>query len=265
MSAKKKKKGSGTFRHSDPINDMPESYYITSSLRKNFGGNHDQDYDPLLSATYGSHMAHQATEILGHTRAHSLIHGYIEHQKLITRRVPDVRDPQRTVNAAKMIKVEEVLDLEIINRPEADKYTLGKKLQLFFIGGGKEEKEESITTGWLDYYGYGDEVFQMCLARSIAASLAVLRDMNLDKPIIIRKSAPQAVGKTNRDGQPINIRDLLDVNPSFDSEAKSAIIGQNLEATIMAVEKGTDNALDFLEDQGLYDEYSDRAFGLPAE
>lgn len=243
MSPKKKKKQTAT--HADPINELPESFYISSNMRQNFGsGDSTPAFDEQMSRLYGAHLAAAAVEPIGSIRSTSLIPGYIKHQRTIT-------DDQ-----SKFIKIDEVLELSIFER-ESSNHVLGTKVRIDFKGAPnskeKNPKSEDIATGWIDYYGYGDTVFEICLARSIAANLAVLRDM--DVPFHVRKEIFDT--GNNKRG-----RQLCDVRPFGDAERDAAVIAQNLEALTIAVNDSADEAIEYLHDNDLYYDYYDRAFGV---
>ena len=236
--------------YKDPINDMPDSVYLSSMLRTNLDRENPTHFDDNLAYNYAQHLANSSSFALGFARSASMISGFIDHQKGIS-------EPE-----SKFIKVTEVQDLHIIERGNDN--LLGLKVQIDFLSAPNKKNSkpdtESISTGWIDYYGYGDTVFEVCLARSIAASLAVLRDMDVD--FQMRKRLLDYT--SNSSGNQIRPREIADVRPVWDSEADAAVIAQNLEAVIIAVEDSAKAAIKYLKKEDLYDEYYERAFGAPA-
>ena len=245
MAVKKRKN-----QHADPINELPESVYLPSTVRLNFDPK-DQSpkFDEEMSRTYGLHMANAYADTLCYIRSHSFILGYMNHQRKIT-------EPE-----SKFIKVDEIVDLHIIERSDRNKDVLGRKVQLDFISPNTNKGEtESISTGWIDYFGYGDTVFEICMARSIAATLVVLRDMEV--PFQMRKALLPFT--ENRKGDKIRPRELADVKPVGGTERDAAVISQSYEALTIALEDSVEAALEYLHDEDLYSEYYDRAFGFMA-
>lgn len=244
----------------DPINDMPESLYISSSLRGNFNRNDQRPYDPETSRIHGLHLANAASEIIGTARSSSMILGYMGHQRSIG--MPD--DSEDGKNPAKWMKVKkDDLDGVFISERSGKNGLIGKKVTISFWSKYAEDgKTEDIDSGWIDYYGYGDHVWEMTLARSVAAMAVVLRDMEVDfqvRKVMLDKVTKEVNGKQKT----IQPREVVDASPVFDAERDAALIAQNLDALIIAVEEGVDKAIEFLEDEDLYDLYYERAFGAP--
>lgn len=247
-----------TPEHADPVNDLPESFYISSVLRGNFDRNAERSFDEETSRAIGTHLANASVDSIGSVRSASMIRGYMRHQRQIS--MPDDADK----NPAMWMKVEQgkLEDVSVSERSK-DGRLVGKKVEVsFWSDYSDDDTPESISTGWIDFFGYGDCVFEVCLSRSVAAMAVVLRDMDVSfqvRKVLLDKTK-------NSKGKVIQPREMVDVSPVWDAERDAALLAQDIEALLIAIEDGVDDAIAFLKDEDLYDVYYERAFGvLPPE